>query len=344
METRTIRYDDGRWCEQQYVDGKLNGTWTVFHADGQREWERQHAADCKEGYFRRWDATGRLIEEQWYHLNELHGLWRRWDEAGREEVIGDFQFGYPRPVFDETVNPDFNQLIKPHYGREPAEFSGEINDLLARMRRKSLQLKKMAMQGSKLTERGSFWSHVNILAVGEEWPCFRDEPLIPILQLNCAEIALPDNPLAEFSFITLFAIAGDVIGNLGEDIVIRTYRRDDELITIDPPCVPLESPKCLSFVESETLFPDENDLPPGLRLFLKDSTNSELVIGRDDKLNSRLGGWPGWLQSGRLSGFGRFAFQIDSLDVENWECGDCTIHYFFLSESECGFTWVQEMC
>jgi hypothetical protein len=29
-EIRTIRYDNGRWCEQQFVDGKLHGTWTDF--------------------------------------------------------------------------------------------------------------------------------------------------------------------------------------------------------------------------------------------------------------------------------------------------------------------------
>ena len=29
-EVRIIRYDDGRWCEQQYVGDKLHGTWTVL--------------------------------------------------------------------------------------------------------------------------------------------------------------------------------------------------------------------------------------------------------------------------------------------------------------------------
>lgn len=108
-DIRTIRYDDGRWCELQYVDGKLHGNWTVFYANGQIEWERQHAKDRKEGYFRRWDATGRLVEEQWYHLNELHGLWKEWDEQSQEEIIGDFLFGYPRAQFEGTVNPDFNR-------------------------------------------------------------------------------------------------------------------------------------------------------------------------------------------------------------------------------------------
>jgi hypothetical protein len=86
------------------VDGKLHGTWTVFFTNGQKEWERQHRKDRKEGYFRRWDKAGRLIEEPWYHLDELHGQWRRWDEAGREEVVGNFYFGYPRQGFDRTSN------------------------------------------------------------------------------------------------------------------------------------------------------------------------------------------------------------------------------------------------
>lgn len=49
-EIRTIRYDDGRWCEQEYVDDKLHGTWTVFYANGQKEWERQHLKGRHEGY------------------------------------------------------------------------------------------------------------------------------------------------------------------------------------------------------------------------------------------------------------------------------------------------------
>lgn len=129
-EIRTIRYDDGRWCEQQYVDGKLNGTWTVYYANGQKEWERQHKKDRTEGYFRRWDEAGRLIEEQWYHLNELHGCWRKWDVAGREEIVGDFYFGYPRQTFGRTPNTDFNTLIKPNYELEPVDFAGRIASFL----------------------------------------------------------------------------------------------------------------------------------------------------------------------------------------------------------------------
>src|ERR1022692_1202260 len=110
-EIRTIRYDDGRWCEQEYVDGKLHGTWTVFYANGQKEWQRQHSSGRHEGYLRKWDKAGRLIEEMWYHLGVPNGCWKTWDEAGAEKVVGDFYFGYPRHTFDKTANADFNALI-----------------------------------------------------------------------------------------------------------------------------------------------------------------------------------------------------------------------------------------
>lgn len=146
--------------------------------------------------------------------------------------------------------------------------------------------------------------------------------------------------------MTLFAAAGGVLGNLGEDIVVRAYGRQEELVEIEPPCDPLEAPSTLLLADDLISYPDENDLPSGLKVFLEDSSDPEQVLTQEDseKLNSRLGGWPGWLQSGRLSGFGKFAFQVDSLDVENWDCGDCTIHYFFRDDTPTGFAWCQERC
>jgi hypothetical protein len=180
--------------------------------------------------------------------------------------------------------------------------------------------------------------------VNEKWPRHGGRPLFPILQINCADVTLTDNPLARFSFVTLFAAAGDVLGGLGEDIVVRAYGRDERIVRAKPPCDPLDRPGKLSLAEHMVSYPDENDLPPGLKVFLEESGDNEQVLGQEEKLTSRLGGWPGWLQSGRISEFGKFAFQVDSLDVENWDCGDCTIHYFFLNGTAGGFSWCQEMC
>ena len=185
---------------------------------------------------------------------------------------------------------------------------------------------------------------MNVLGAGESWPEYEGHPLFPILQVNCDDVKLPDNPLTDFSFVTLFSVAGDVPRNFGKDIVVRAYGREDKIVRAEPPCDPLEAPSKLSLTEEMISYPDVNDLPPGLRVFLEESGENEKVLGPDEKLNSRLGGWPGWVQSGRLSVLGRFAFQVDSLDVENWDCGDCTIHYFFLDGAAFDFSWCLEMC
>jgi hypothetical protein len=344
VEIRTIRYNDGRWCEREYVGDKLHGRWTVFYSTGEKEWERMHVNDLQEGYFRRWDEAGRLIEEMWFHLGELHGLWRKWDKRGVEEVVGDFFLGYPRKAFDATVNSEFNALIKPSYGLEPTDFATKLDSFLPSLRRRSLRMKKVTRGRLDRSNRGSFWNHVNVLGIGEKWPRHQEQPLFPILQINCDDIALSDNPLSEFSFITLFSVAGNAPRELGEDIVLRVYRRDEKLVQADLPCEPLDLPCALSLSDDVVSYPDENDLPPGMIAYIKESSDRENILDQDEKLLSRLGGWPGWIQSGRLSAFGKFAFQVDSLDIENWSCGDCAIHYFFRNADASGFSWVQEKC
>ncbi len=343
-EIRTIRYDDGRWCEQEYENDKLHGRWTVFFANGQRDWERQYSNGRQEGYQRTWDEKGHLIEEQWYHLGALHGVWKRWDETGKVEVVGDFLGGFSREALEKSVNPDFNQSLKPHFGLEPTDCIKQIKTLLAGAVRQTARMKKVKRSSLDLSQPGSFWNHVNVAGVNEEWPCLNGEPLAPILQINCADVSLTDNPLSNFSFVTLFAIGSDVLQELGHDVVVRAYRRHDEIVRRQPPCDPIDVPSILAFSEGTACYPDENDLPPGLRVCLEDFEDEENILSPVEKLNSRIGGWPGWLQSCTISSFGRFAFQVDSLDVEGWECGDCTIHYFFLKHDGTGFSWCQEMC
>jgi hypothetical protein len=64
-------------------------------------------------------------------------------------------------------------------------------------------MKKLKAPNLDLSQHGSLWNHVNVLGVGEEWPRHRGQTLFPILQINCADVTLKDNPLHEFSFVTL---------------------------------------------------------------------------------------------------------------------------------------------
>lgn len=342
-KTHVTRYNDGGWCEQEYVDGRLHGRWTVFFPNGNKNWERLYENDRQEGYQRHWNETGDLVEERLYHLGELHGPWRKWDENRREELVGQFYLGYPLTDFEVTCNPEFNSSIKPSFGLEPSEVAGQIDQLLSKMARPTLRMQKETLEiGFEPSQMGSYWSHVNRLGENEQWPAFDGQPLFPILQLNCDEITIADSPLKQFSLVTLFAV-DDIAQKFGEDIVLRAYRSSEKLVPVIPPRQPLDEPSRLTFVECDSIYPDKNDLPPGVIAYLSDQ-DQESIFQHDEKLLSRIGGWPGWLQNSRMAWLDSFVMQVDSLDVEYWNCGDCTVHYFFLDPAGEEFTWGQEMC
>ncbi len=339
QEKRTIRYEDGGWAEQSYVDGKLHGCWTVFRPDGRKRWERQYVRGLQEGYQHSWDEAGRLVEAQRYHLDVLHGRWSRWDESGAEELVGEFHFGYRGDSLERAVNPDFNASIRPHYHLEPDAFAGKLDEVL-----RSLERKTLLMEAVEPTDApgGSFFRHVNVLGANEAWPRHRGEPLWPILQIDCADIDAAASPLAGLSFVTVFAAAGDVVEALGSDIIVRAYAPTDPIVAARPPKAG-PPPRGIRFTTA-ACYPDKNDLPPGLVALLERSELADEILHAEAKLRSRVGGWPGWLQSSRISDFDRFAFQIDSLDIDGWDCGDSTIHYFFRDAATGALSWHQEMC
>lgn len=343
LEKRVLRYSDGGWCEQEYLDGRLHGRWTVFFANGSKSWERLYENNLQEGYQRHWNENGDLVEEQFFHLGQLHGPWKKWDANGAQEDVGEFYYGYERTAFDTTCNPEFNSLIKPNIGMEPKDLPDQIKLLLNKMSRPTLRMKKEKLdEGFDALLAGSYWSHINRIGKDEQWPSLNGQPLFPILQLNCDEITLADSSLKQFSLITLFAV-DNIAQEFGKDIVLRAYRPCDKLVPVTPPCDPLEAPSRLVLTDCDAVYPDENDLPPGVVAYLSDH-DQKTVVQHEEKLLSRLNGWPGWVQNARVAWLDSFVMQVDSLDVEYWNCGDCTVHYFFLNSSGEEFTWGQEMC
>src|SRR5262249_22487240 len=197
-EVRITRYDDGGWCEQEYASGKLH-LWTVFHATGEKHWQRQYANGRQEGYERTWDKSGRLLEEQWFHLGYLHGPWRKWTAKGDVEAVADFVHGYQREDFESTINQDFNEFIKPYYTLEPEQCQQRLDKILSDIRRQTQRMCKAKRKAVDLAQRASYWNHVNVLGAGEKWPAHKGASLFPILQIDCASIPLRDNPLDNFS-------------------------------------------------------------------------------------------------------------------------------------------------
>ncbi len=340
---RTIRYEDGGWCEQEQRDGVLHGRWTVFDRNGRKTWERRYVEGLQEGYERRWDVAGRLIEERFFHLGALHGPWRRWNDGGEEQIVGLFMFGYREDALDEAVNPEFARMLRPHLDLEPEQIADRLAEILAEVRRESFVMMKVELDRCELSRRGSFWSYVNVLGAGEEWPHHRGAPLAPILQIDCSDAALRGHSLGELSYVTVFAASGDVLRALGEDIVVRAYAAGAPVVQVEPPHALLDAPARLAPLRVVS-YPDRNDLPPGLVVFLERTGLGEEILEQPTALRSRLGGWPGWLQSTRIADFDTFAFQVDSLDVAGWSCGDSTMHYFFRSGETGELSWHQDSC
>jgi hypothetical protein len=342
MEVRRIDYEDGGWCEQQYVDGRLHGFWTVYYPDGRKKWKRQHINGRKEGYYREWDTEGRLREEQFYHLNELHGPWRRWDERGCEKLIGEFSFG--REKRHGRVTSGLWARLFPYWEWEPEQFRGHTAEIEQALARPTCRFCPDETRPFADVFGASYFGYVNVLGVDEEWPEIEGVPFSPILQLDCTQLPFRSDELADVRLVTIFARPDEVSSDFGTDFVLRSYTSADQLVPPLGMCGQSPGrPRFITFLPPEQSYPDPNDLPPGLKVHLEDEEpESPLWTGADWSLRSRVGGWPGWVQFSRVEGMGNFAFQLDSIDVDGWSCGDCTVHYFFRDVN--GWAWHQEMC
>lgn len=60
-----LYYPDGKiWQEIHYVGGKKNGPVKMFYRDGSPELEFVCKDDLRNGTFRRWDESGKLVYEE----------------------------------------------------------------------------------------------------------------------------------------------------------------------------------------------------------------------------------------------------------------------------------------
>ena len=187
-EKKIIKYSDGGWCQQDYVNGKLHGLWTVYFPDGSKKWEREYINGRQEGYQREWDINGNLVEEQWYHLNELHGVWKKWDNNGIESIVGEFYYGYPKEYFENIHNKDFINYIKPFFYLDEISSKEQINKFLESVAKPGLRILQSKQFSMDLSKPQSLWAYVNVLGEGEDWPYYEGKPLSPLFQLCCEDI------------------------------------------------------------------------------------------------------------------------------------------------------------
>jgi hypothetical protein len=341
MPGEVTQYDDGGWCERELVEGKLHGRWTVYYPSGSKKWQRQYQFGRQEGPELHWDERGNLREEKHYHCGVLHGPWRTWTCEGAQETVGEFLLGWEKERIEAgppQPNGSFARIF-PYLTWEPEQFRARFQEVERALALPTWRLVRDEVRPFRDEFGASYWGHVNLLGADEEWPSVDGAPLVPLVQLDCRGLAPLPHFLQGVAFLTMFSRPDPWERN---DLVIRTYQTNDALRPIEPPVASIfAKPEFLAVGPAETCFPDRNDLPPGLRVFLEDEFPESLVWKEwGHRYSSRIGGWPAWLQESRVYSYGELALQLDCLDVPALHGGDSAVHYFFRDEA--GWTWASE--
>ncbi|MBI1373075.1 MAG: hypothetical protein GC159_10120 [Phycisphaera sp.] len=334
-KTERIDYPDGGWGLFEKVDGINHGWWRFYYPNGKVKWERHYERGLQSGPERHYDTNSTLQEEKIFRRDVLHGPWRTF-ERGKETLHGNFKYGYPVQRLENPLNPEFKSILRPWYNIEDAS---DVNMDEARAK---LALPSIAIErGRTLTDaesrraNGSLIGTVTVLGRSEPWPVFQDKPLSPIMQLACAEMPIIQPWFDGFDYVTVFA-ANDIVADIGQDIVVRRYKPGEYVPISAAPRHEELGPVSAAQLNVVTSMPDSNDLPPWYR-------QMDRPFDYEQKLSTRVGGWPGWIQFASIISLPRFLFQVDSNLFDYWECGDGTIHYIFEGDSE-SLVYFNEMC
>jgi hypothetical protein len=66
-----------------YNQGKTDGLWKFWHANGQLESKGVYKDDNNEGIWREWHVNGQLCSEGDYKDGKKEGIWREWHVNGQ---------------------------------------------------------------------------------------------------------------------------------------------------------------------------------------------------------------------------------------------------------------------
>lgn len=179
----------------------------------------------------------------------------------------------------------------------------------------------------------SWIGKVTVAKDGETWPESNGKPMIPICQLNLAELSKRPDNLKDIELITLFVDSENLPDDQpnGEGWLIRTYSNINELKEIEIPMVDFTiKPFQLKPENLEKDFPCFEDCP------------EEIPEGFDDNYYDlfpnqegiKIAGWPTLVQSeifwapfNQHPAEPEFVFQIDSVEKANWCWGDNGVAY-----------------
>lgn len=111
-------------------------------------------------------------------------------------------------------------------------------------------------------------------------------------------------------------------------LCIRAYTHEQKLSLITKPNDVIYETNQLKFDVFED-YPSD-DFPPGVSEYLIEKYSDESQPNPYKcHMESKISGWPSWIQSSQLSEEYEFILQIDDYGKPYWDWGDCPMLYIF---------------
>tara|TARA_B110000305_G_C18797067_1_gene340967 strand:- start:4 stop:507 length:504 start_codon:yes stop_codon:yes gene_type:complete len=103
-------YEDGQlWTEQNYKDGKKDGSDRWWYENGQLNNEYNYKDDKKDGLFRSWYENGQLMFDYNYKDGKNDGLCSWWYESG--QLMFDYNYKDGKLISEKCFDENGNKII-----------------------------------------------------------------------------------------------------------------------------------------------------------------------------------------------------------------------------------------
>lgn len=77
-----VQHQSRTLMEGTLRNGKREGLWHEYHADGTRASEGRYENDLRQGFWREWHPNGQLAWAGWYKDGIPTSVWAEWDKSG----------------------------------------------------------------------------------------------------------------------------------------------------------------------------------------------------------------------------------------------------------------------
>jgi uncharacterized protein YwqG len=223
-----------------------------------------------------------------------------------------------------------------------------VEELEAKLRRKASRIVVGGFRPPEAPE-ASWFGRVRLAGPDEEWPSHRDKPMLPLCQLNLAEMPFVPPSLHDLSLITVFISTVSLpiaTKENGDGWRLRTYASLQGLVEIEAPQhdnVIRPFPIRWELIEAD--YPSYEDVAFELPEELLDDYRDLFKL----HYSSKVGGWPYLIQSeicwapyNRHPANPEYVFQIASEEKAHWQWGDAGIGYFGRGTGRARQVWALE--